>query len=168
MNFENIKPTELTENFFSLIKNDWMLVTAGNSDSYNTMTASWGGVGIMWNKPVAYVVIRPQRYTREFVDKSETLSLSFFDPKYHSALEFCGKYSGRDTDKAAATGLTPIALPSGTVAFEQARIVLECRKLYSEQLKKEAFIDQSLLSNYPNDDFHILYISEIVNVFVEK
>ena len=92
---------------FERIGRDWCLITAGNKGSYNTMTASWGGVGILWNKEVATCYIRPQRYTKEFVDREEYFTLSFFPDGWREALNFCGKYSGRDRDKAAETGLKP-------------------------------------------------------------
>ena len=77
MEFKEIPVSEMEFNPFDKISKQWMLVTAGDKDSSNTMTASWGGVGIMWGKPVATVYIRPQRYTKEFIDKNEYFTLSF-------------------------------------------------------------------------------------------
>ncbi len=164
-NFRSISPRELSDNPFSLIGHDWMLVTSGNAEHFNTMTASWGGVGFLWNKNVCYVYIRPQRYTYEFVEKNETLTLSFFSEKYRDALNFCGKHSGRDTDKCKATGLTPRAVGS-CVAFEQARLILRCRVLYKQDMLESAFLDKSLLSNYKNGDFHRAYVCEIEEILV--
>ena len=108
-----------------------MLITAGTPESYNTMTASWGGMGVLWNKNICFCVIRPTRYTYQFIEKTDVFSLSFFEERYRQALEVCGTKSGRDIDKAAVTGLTPVAGElDGTTNFQQARLVIECKKLY--------------------------------------
>lgn len=163
--FDTISPFELTENLFNSLDNDWMLITAGNEQKYNTMTASWGGLGILWNKPVAFIFIRPQRYTFEFAEKSSYLTLSFFEEQYRKALNFCGAKSGRDYDKVKETGLTPIRTDNG-IAFEESRLIIECEKLYADFLKTEQFIDKGvILKNYPKSDFHRMYIGEIKSVY---
>lgn len=163
--FKIIDPLSITDNVFKLLDKDWMLVTAGSPEHYNTMTASWGHMGIMWNLPVAIAWIRPQRYTFEFAEKSSHFTLSFFTEEYRKALQFCGTKSGRDYDKAAETGLTPVATDKGNVYFQEARLVMECRKLYSGDLKEENFIAADLASkHYPTKDFHRFYMGEIVQV----
>ena len=155
----------LSFNPFERIGRDWCLITAGNKDSYNTMTASWGGVGILWNKEVATCYIRPQRYTKEFVDREEYFTLSFFPDGWRDALNFCGKYSGRDRDKAAETGLKPFYDGLG-VAFEQANLVLVCRKLFAQPMLEESFVDKDTLErNYPARDLHTIYVGEIVKAY---
>ena len=161
--FINISPTLITDNPFQLIDKEWMLLTAGSLNSFNTMTASWGGFGILWNKPVVFCFVRPVRYTYEFMEKSEFFTATFFDRKYRKALSFCGANSGRDTDKMAATGLTPLASQNGTVYFEQARLVLECRKLYFSDIDPEHFMLPEINKNYPLADYHRMYIGEIVS-----
>lgn len=162
LNRINIK--SLPDNVFKLLDNDWMLVTAGNLDSYNTMTASWGSFGMLWNKPIAVCFIRPNRYTLEFVNKSDFFTLSFFEEKYHNILSFCGGHSGRNTDKAALTGLSPVSSEYGSVYFSQARIVIECKKLYADSIKPDNFIQTSLIKDiYPQQDFHHIFIGEIKN-----
>ena len=166
--FTTIHPEKLTDNFFRLIDRDWMLITAGRMDDYNTMTASWGTTGILWNKPVAICYIRPQRHTLQFALKYDGFTLSFFDASYHKALDFCGTHSGRDTDKAAETGLRPIATGKGNVTFEQARLILECRKLYSDLIRPEAFLDAGLSARiYPAKDYHRFFIGEIENCYIK-
>lgn len=162
---EHLTPYELNENIFHLIDREWMLITARDSatGNINTMTASWGGLGILWNKPVAFVFIRPQRYTHEFTEMAEGLTLSFFTEDYRDALKLCGRVSGRDCDKIAEAGLTPMLLGE-RAAFEEARMILSCRKLYADDLKENAFVDPSLLSNYRNGDYHTMYICEIEEV----
>ena len=166
---KKIDPKELKPNVIELISDRWMLVTAGAPDNFNTMTASWGAVGELWGKPVAFVFIRPQRYTHEFVEKNDMLTLSFFAEEYRSALKFCGAHSGRDTDKAAKTGLTPAPTESGSTTFAEADIVLECRKLYKDEIKPESFTDKTIIDKwYPARDFHSAYVVEIVNAWIAE
>lgn len=159
-----IDPQEITENPFKLILKDWMLVTAGTLDSFNTMTAGWGGLGTMWSKNCASIVIRPTRYTYEFLERNENFTLSFFGDEYKPALNLLGSKSGRDTDKVAESGLTPVAgiLPA-TVEFAEARMVMECRKIYFQDLDPANFLDPKIEDWYPEKDYHRLYIGEIIN-----
>ena len=133
-----MKKTDLktlaSENAFDLIGKEWMLVTAGNKEKFNTMTASWGGIGWLWNRPVAFVFIRPERYTHDFIEREGRLTLSFYKEEYRSILQFCGTKSGRDVDKVKETGLKPVALESGAMTFEQARLTLDCRKLFKSPM----------------------------------
>ena len=146
-----------------------MLITAGSLENWNTMTASWGQLGVLWNLPVAICYIRPHRYTFDFAEKSDYYTLSFFEEKYRPVLQFCGSKSGRDYDKAKETGITPISTDLQNVCFSEARLVLECKKLYSDDLKPEGFIDHMLVKkNYPKSDFHRFYIGEIVNALEKK
>ena len=155
----------LSFNPFERIGSDWCLITAGNKDSYNTMTASWGGVGILWGKEVVTCYIRPQRYTKEFVDSEEYFTLSFFPDDYKKALTLCGTVSGREHDKAAETGLTPI-FTDNTVSFEEANLVLVCRKLYAQPMSEECFVDKEVLEkDYPKRDLHTVYVGEIVKAY---
>lgn len=165
--FRNITPEELDANLFQAIGKDWMLVTAEHEGKINTMTASWGGAGILWGKPVAFVFIRPQRYTREFVDGSETLSLSFLPEQYRKQLALCGSESGRDMDKIAACGFT-VAKEDGTPYFTQADRALICKKLYRQPLEAASFLDKGLdAEHYPTRDYHIMYVAEITGVLVK-
>ena len=159
----------LKVNPFELIGRDWYLITSGTSVSdYNTMTASWGSMGIMWGKPVFTCGIRHNRYTFEFSEKNGLITFSFFDSdKYRPMLSFCGSKSGRDHDKAMETGITPVEI-DGAVSFEEARLVLVCRKLYAQDLEKEKFTDKSLLNFYENDPVHRMYTTEIVAVYENK
>jgi len=166
--FIEIKPEELTSNPFQMIGKEWMLVTAEKDSVCNTMTASWGGIGIMWNKPVAFVVIRPQRYTKEFIDSSTNLSLSFFGDEYRKELAYLGKVSGRDEAKIEKAGLTVIH-DGAAPYFEEAKKVLICKKLFNQPLEAGSFIDTDIIPNmYPNEDFHTLYIVEIEKVLIEN
>ncbi len=162
--FTEISPLELNESAFRLIGKEWMLITAGTIGNWNTMTASWGGMGELWFKPVVFTFIRPQRYTREFVEREEVFTLSFFDESQRKTLNFCGANSGRDCDKAGETGLTPIATDGGSVTFEEARLVLECRKMYFQDLNPDHFLVPEIEANYPNKDYHRMYVGEVLRV----
>ena len=153
---------KLKENPFALIGNDWMLITAGTMQKWNTMTASWGGLGVLWGKNVSYIFVRPSRYTYQFLEESETYTLSWFDSTWRDALNLCGTKSGREVDKAAATGLTPVEY-AGSVSFEQARLVLSCRKLYAQDMDPALFLEADLEKNYNGSDYHRFYVGEITD-----
>lgn len=165
---KRIKPTAVGDNVFSLIGTDWMLITAGTPESYNTMTASWGGMGVLWNKQVCFCFVRPTRYTYEFIEKSNQFTLSFFDDRYREALSFCGSNSGREIDKAEKTGLTPVRSGSGAVYFDQARMVFECEKIYFQDLIPDNFLKREIAGNYPQKDYHRMYIGEITGCLLRE
>lgn len=155
---------------------DWMALTAGTEAGFNTMTIAWGQLGSLWDYdspsekgtyPVATVYVRPQRYTKNFMDKEKLFTLSWFGREERSALAYCGSHSGRDVDKVAATGLTPV-FAEGTVYFKEAKLVLVCRKLYQSRLSESGFTDSAVSQkNYPAKDFHEMYIGEIIKVLAE-
>jgi len=166
MSFKEINLTELNINPFTSIGSDWMLITSGSMENHNTMTASWGGLGVLWGKNVAFCFIRPQRYTLEFVDKEDCFTLSFFNhEQYKSALNFCGSKSGRDFDKDKETGLVPTAL-DGSVAYKQASLVFVIKKLHRQDIDPSCFIDPSLDSHYKQKDYHKMFVGEIVKCYV--
>lgn len=156
------------EDVIDLISKQWMLVTAGTRESYNTMTANWGGIGYLWHRNVAFVFVRPERYTHDFIEREDIFTLSFYPEEYREALTICGTKSGRDIDKAAATGLIPEELPSGTMTFSQARLTLQCRKLFKTEMKESDFIDRSIVERWYGDanGFHTVYIVEIEKIYV--
>ena len=139
MAFKKIDISELSFNPFEKIGKQWMLLTGGNKDKFNTMTASWGQLGVLWNKNVLTCYVRPSRYTYGFIEDNECYTASFLGEEYRKALSFCGSHSGRDCDKAKETGLTPAEV-DGCMAFEEAELVLVCRKLYSYDLQESGFL----------------------------
>jgi flavin reductase (DIM6/NTAB) family NADH-FMN oxidoreductase RutF len=168
-NFKEISANEFNANVVRLIGSEWMLITAGDTESYNTMTAAWGGIGFLWNIPVVFIFIRPQRYTYEFVEKNENFTLTFFDKKYKKALSYCGTKSGRDVNKAKETGLLPIETENGNIAFEQASVIIECKKIYYDDIKKTNFIFPEIETKvYPLEDYHRMYIGRIEKIFVKN
>lgn len=153
----------LKESVFSLIGDRWMLVAATDkSGRTNAMTASWGGMGVLWGKKVAFVFIRPQRYTKRFVDEAAKFTLSFFDDSYKKMLGYMGKVSGKDEDKIAKSGLT-VTDRNGAPVFKEASLTLVCRKMYRDTLKEENLIDKSIIEKwYPQKDYHDVYVAEII------
>ena len=165
--FQRIDPKNIQENVFSLIGDQWMLVTAGTEEHCNTMTASWGGLGVLWGAPAATCYIRPQRYTKEFLDREEYFTLTFFDEKYRRALSLCGSKSGRDVDKIKECGFTVRTAACGAPYFEQARLVLVCRKRFAQEMDP-ALIPQYVKEKwYPEQDYHTMYIGEIVEAYAQ-
>lgn len=170
---KEISVNELMLNPMDKIAHEWMLVTAGNKErGYNTMTASWGHLGSIWGhgggKPTAICYVRPQRYTREFMDREAYFTLAFFPKEYHKALGYLGSHSGRDGDKVAAAGLTPLFGEEYT-GFEEAELILVCRTLYHAPIVEEGFVDKAVLEDsYPARDFHEMFVGEIVKVLTAE
>ncbi len=158
-----INPVEFTKNPFKLIGKDWMLVTSGDKNKFNTMTASWGGTGVLWNKNVVFTFIRPQRYTYEFMENNDYFTLCFFGEEHRKALSFCGKYSGRDYDKVKETNLTPL-FDLNAPYFKEAKTVILCKKIYGQFLNKDSIIDNSIESCYAENDYHKMYVGEILKI----
>ena len=187
MNHRSVSPYELSENFFTAFGTDWMLITAAKPDrSANSMTAAWGGVGFIWQQPVAFCFIRPQRFTKGFVEAGSTFSLSFYDDTYRDVLNFMGTVSGYDDGgKIAHSGLT-LAFHETQVAqvpplgegaveqtpyFDEARLVLICERLYQQDMLGECFCDKAQLAQWygqagDENDLHTMYIAAIRDVLI--
>jgi flavin reductase (DIM6/NTAB) family NADH-FMN oxidoreductase RutF len=162
------------------IGQDWMLITAGDarpdgSGDWNTMTASWGGLGVLWGRDVAFMFIRPSRRTFDFANGNELFTLSFFDESRREALNFAGSNSGRDHDKAAKTGLTPLVFDQGiaearaAIGFKEAESIIVCRKLYTHDFDPAYFLDAPLIEKaYNGRDYHRMYIGEILRVLARQ
>lgn len=161
--FVELDPLELQDNMFRRIGREWMLITAGKPEKFNTMTASWGGVGVLWNTNVTFSFVRPSRYTYTFMEQEKYYTLSFFGADCRRALQFCGSKSGRDVDKVAETGLTPV-FDAPAPYFAEAELVLVCRKLYTQDLDTERLLDPALMANYKDGDVHRMYVGEITKV----
>ncbi|MBQ4594162.1 MAG: flavin reductase [Akkermansia sp.] len=166
---EKIEFSNLQLNPAELIGKQWMLITAGTQESFNTMTASWGGLGFLWNRPVAFVFVRPNRHTAKFIDEQAAFTLSFMPEKYRNDLLFCGRNSGRDVDKMAATSLEPFTTPNGLVAMADADLVLECRKMAVATMQEADFVNFAEVSPQwydPTNPLHKVYICEITTTYV--
>lgn len=162
---EFITPFMLDDNIFKLISKDWMLITAGDRTKCNTMTASFGGFGVLFFKNVAYIYVRPERYTFEFLESKPQFSLSFFDETYRSVLQNCGSTSGRDVDKIANNNLEVLYTQDDTPYFSQARITMICKKIYAQDLSRDCFIDkQADQKTYSSGGVHRMYVGEILSI----
>ncbi len=166
--FTSVDPKSLDQNVFSLIGDQWMLITAGTADQCNTMTASWGGLGVIWGAPAATCYIRPQRYTKEFVDREEYFTLTFFSEEYRKALSLCGSKSGREIDKVKECGFTVKTAACGAPYFEEAQLVLVCRKRFAQAMDPNNIPQEIKEKWYPQQDYHTMYIGEIVEAFKKE
>lgn len=168
MAFENITFKQMSEINSPTLMRDWMLITAGDENGFNTMLASWGGVGVLWGSPVAFIFVRESRYTKEFIDKSNGFTLTFFDKKYKDALSLCGTVSGRNRDKVKEAGLVPIHAENITY-FSQASVVLNCRKLSATLINTDDLLDKSIIDRFYEDgDRHIMYVGKIEEILVNN
>ena len=168
---KEIDYSELNFNPMTMVAKKWMLVTAGTMDEYNTMTVSWGHLGSLWGhgggRPTVVVYIRPQRYTKKFVDESDYFTVSVYPEEFKKDLSYLGTHSGKDEDKVSETSLTPVSVGE-SVTFQQAELTFLCRKLYVGRITEEGFVDKFIIEdNYPLKDFHYVYIGEIERTFVE-
>jgi len=153
---------------FALYNKRWALVTAGRKDSFNTMTISWGGLGTLWNRDVATVYIRPERYTYRFLNENERFTISFFPEQYREDLMLLGTLSGRDGDKLAKTKLTARELAPGVMGFKQAKVTLVCRKIFWQDMDK-ANIDPAIAKQvYANAQVHRIFIGEVEQVLTQE
>ena len=158
-----VKPVDLWHN-------KWLLLTAGDfsKNHFNAMTVGWGSFGVMWNKPLAMVVVRPNRFTYHFIEQYESFTLCAFPEKYRKALKILGTKSGRDGDKIAEAGLQPIASTKiSAPAFAEAELIIECRKMYWHDFDPSHFLDSGIQLNYPLKDYHRVYFGEILAVLGE-
>ncbi|MDA3957524.1 flavin reductase [Oceanispirochaeta sp.] len=165
MTREEIDANDLRVNSTTLWKEQWLLLTSGDYEQghYNSMTVAWGSMGVMWKKPFVQVVVRPGRYTYEFIEKYPDFTLSVLPEGFRNTMSLMGSESGRFKDKIAESGLTPLAsLSVKAPAFSEAELILECRTMYRDTIKPECFKDESLEINYPLKDYHTLYFAEIL------
>lgn len=171
MKLTPIPPEKLRVNAHDLWANHWLILTAGDfaKRDYNAMAVGWGSIGTMWSKPFALVVVRPTRHTRKFIEKYDTFTLCAFPESHRKAVQLLGTKSGRDGDKIAEAGLTPVASTLiAAPAFAEAELVIECRKIYSDDIDPKHFLDPAIEKNYPQRDYHRIYFGEIVAVFGTK
>lgn len=165
-----IDPNQLDKSVIDIIGKEWMLISAGDSQKFNAMTASWGTIGYMFNMNVAMIVVRPTRYTSEFIDKSDFFTITVLPDGYREALMTMGRVSGRDDDKIKQAGLTPRFTEIGNPTFKEARIVLECRKVYSQPMNENCFVDRQLIDKWYDEahgEYHNIYMGEIVNCWIK-
>jgi Conserved protein/domain typically associated with flavoprotein oxygenases, DIM6/NTAB family len=164
---EEIK-MEFKTDIFSQFDKKWALLTAGNKDSFNTMTISWGGMGTLWSKPVVTAYVRTSRYTHEFMDREDYFTVSFYPEDCKKILGVLGSQSGRDMDKMNASGLTPVGAGE-SVSFEEAEVTLVCKKLFKQRLSVENIVEgeAGIKAFYDGDAEHDMYIGEVVEIIAK-
>lgn len=165
--YKQIAPDKIPGNIIKMLNEDWMLITAGNKDKFNMMTASWGGLGVLYGKPVLTCYINPTRYTYQLMEKNDTYTLTFYTEAYREALQYCGTHSGKNTDKIKGSGLSPITTPEGSQAFSEAWLIIECKKLVSQSITPEAISNEKVKEEWAGKQLHKMYIGEIINVWVK-
>jgi len=167
MSLIQIKPYHFMPKINQLWANEWLLLTSGDfaAGHYNTMTVGWGSLGVMWGKPFAQVVVRHSRYTYEFMNQYDSFTLTAFPSKYKKALKLLGSKSGRDSDKIAESGLTPIkAQVVAAPSFAEATLSIECKKTYWQDMEPANFLDPEINTHYPNHDYHCIYFGDVVHI----
>ena len=165
--FEKIEIREMAGNPVEMIGFQGMLISAGGRESFNCMTASWGGLGYMWNEPAAFVFVRPNRHTFKFMESASMFTISFFGGECKKALSICGSKSGRDTDKIAESGLSPWFTPEGNPGYVEAKYILECRKAYSQMLSAGSFLEVDALKQWygEGNPLHKMYVGLVDSVY---
>ena len=166
MIFKEVSAKEIKGNLISMISDEWMLISAGNQQSHNMMTASWGFMGEMWGKDTVIAAVRPTRHTFGFLENNDTFALCFMGDE-REVHKICGSKSGRDIDKVKETGLTPI-YSHGTMYFEEARLVIIAKKTYADTLKPECFIEKEADEKWYNNDYHKMFYGEILTVLEKQ
>jgi len=163
-----VKVTELSVDVVNLWMNRWLLLTSGTIDECNMMTVGWGSIGYMWKKPFVQIVVRPQRHTRKYVEQSDSFTLCAFPEKYRKDLATLGTISGRNGDKLSKTGLTlKVSRRVASPSYNEAELILECRKIYYQDMDPRGFVDKTIQENYGENDYHRIYFGEILSVFCE-
>lgn len=162
---KRIDPFELSLSIFNEIGKKGFLLLSGEERNHNSMTVGWASLGYLWKKPMAFVYVRPQRYTYEFMEKYDYFSINFFNEDYTDILQLFGTKSGREIDKMHNPKITPLSFENKVCYYKEADMVLICRKVYIEDLKPENFVDKAFLKNYPLHDFHRIYYGEIETIF---
>lgn len=172
--FISIKPEEIKENPIKLFGEDWAVVAAGDPDNFNELTVSWGALGDAWwdDMPIAIIFVSATRYTHKYLEEKDTFTINVFPREYRKALAYIGSHSGRNEDKVAATGLKVDFTDNKTPLFPEARLIIECRKIYSHDLDRNRF-SESLIGNYAQKKFqgvvpHTVFFGEIINCWIKK
>lgn len=167
-NFTKINPFSFSNDLLKKINSNWFLITAGNEDKYNMMTASWGTFGILWNKPVAQIFVRPSRYTHQFIIKNDFFSICFFDSSYSNILSELGSKSGRNFDKMNISALKAKVYENKTIFFEEAKEVLILKKIYNSFLDEKGISNDVKKDFYPQEDFHSFFFGQIIDYFIKN
>ena len=162
MKLHSVEVKTLTPEIFRMFQVNTALLTAGDEKHLNTMTIGWGQLGTLWNLPVCTVYVRPERYTYEFMEAQDTFSVSVLPDSARDIARLCGTRSGREVDKVKECGFTVAQAECGAPYFEEAELVLVCRKRYAQEMDPQAIPQDAKDRFYPEKDYHTMYIGEVV------
>jgi flavin reductase (DIM6/NTAB) family NADH-FMN oxidoreductase RutF len=171
--FEPISPEEICDNVFTLVGRVFPVITAGKQDHYNSMTASGGGLGMLFKKPTTWCILQANRYTLELIQKERTYTMSYFPPDYNAQILFLGSKSGRDSEKMKEVELTSVQIPSGDMSFREARLIIECKLTELTTPNPNDFCTQEA-KDYINEaykeitDYRKYVFGEITHVWVKN
>lgn len=166
--FKEIKLERLSINPFTMINDDWFLISAGSKNAYNTMTASWGAMGVCFNKNMITAYVRKSRYTYEFLEKEEYFTICFFDELYRHSLNVCGTLSGRSSNKVEVAGLTAV-FDEKAPYFHEAKLVFVCKKVLTTDFTRDDFVNPRYDDDfYPKGDRHTMFMGQIVKVLINE
>ncbi len=165
--YKRLEPGRIPGNIIKMLSDDRMLITAGKETGFNMETTNWGGLGMLYDKPVTFCFVNPAHDTYQLMETGDTYTLSFYTEAYHDALQYCNSVSGKNTDKVKGSGLTPVTMPSGAKSFSEAWLIIECKKIIAQQLQWESIKDEKIREEWSKSQFHKLYIGEILNVWVK-
>jgi len=165
---KEINAKDFSIKIFESIGKDAFLLAAGILTHHNCMTVGWAGLGYLWKRPMAFVYVRPKRYTFQFMEKYDYFSLNFFSPEYNDILQLCGSKSGRNINKMNLETISPVDYLQKTIYYKEAKTVIICKKIYYQDLNPENLIDKSVLNLYPFNDFHRIYYGEIVQILANE
>ncbi len=171
--FKSISPEELSDNVFKLVGKDFTVISAGNETHYNSMTASWGGFGILFNKPTTWCFLRANRYTLELIKQQQSYTMTYFSDEYKDQVLFLGSKTGRDTEKMKEVSLTHVLTPAGNSSFKEAKLIIECKLTEISTVHPDDFYTQEgkdfIKEGYDDaKDYHKLIFGEITNVWIKK
>lgn len=164
--FKQIAPANIPGNIIKMLSYDRMLITAGKEE-FNMTTGNWGGLGYLYNKPVAFCFVAPTQHVYQLMEKGDTYTLTFYTETYREVLDLCESDAGKETDKVKSSGLTALTTPAGSKAFSEAWMIIECRKLISQSIAPEAIFNEQLKEEWAGRQLHKMYIGEIINVWVK-
>ena len=166
---KDIDAVALKLNVTDIWTTTWFLLTAGDREKFNAMTIGWGSMGVMWKKPFIQVVVRPGRHTLNYLESYPTFTVCAFPRDYRKALTLLGTTSGRDSDKIKESGLTVIESKKvDAPSYKEAELILECKKMYWQDMDPEHFVDPDIAKNYQKQDFHRIYFGEIVGISADE
>ncbi len=165
--YKQVNAESIPGNIIKLLSQDWMLITVADGDNVDMLTTTWGGLGSLFGKSVAFCFVDSKSAICALMEKSDTYTLTFYTEAYRNALQYCSKDSGSELNKVEASGLTPVSMPSGAKAFKEAWMIVECRKLLSQTLNEDSIVSGNVRKDCGGEKSNHLFVGEIVGVWIK-